>query len=61
MKWLLVITLILILGILSYSATQHHLDAKAARMQHGNDEDRRSAKELREISRKIDQGKYLYR
>ena len=43
-----------------YSATQHHLDSKAAKLQHGNDEERQMASDLRDISRKIDQGRFLY-
>ena len=52
---------ILLIAIVSYSASQHRLDSKAAKLQHGNDEERQLAGELRDISRQIDQGKYFYR
>ena len=56
-----IIGVILLIAIVSYSASQHRLDSKAAKLQHGNDEERQLAGELRDISRQIDQGKYFYR
>ncbi|MSS12619.1 hypothetical protein FYJ32_04025 [Bifidobacterium tsurumiense] len=58
---LIVIGAVLLLALVSYFAVQNHLDRKAARLQQGSEEERQSARELRELSRKIDQGKYLYR
>ena len=58
---LIVIGIILLLALLSHFAVQGHLDRKAAKLQQGSEEERQSARELRELSRKIDQGKYLYR
>lgn len=61
MEYLVIIGVILLIVIVSYSASQHRLDSKAAKLQHGNDEERQLAGELRDISRQIDQGKYFYR
>ena len=61
MEYLVIIGVILLIAIVSYSASQHRFDSKAAKLQHGNDEERQLAGELRDISRQIDQGKYFYR
>ncbi|MFD0704824.1 hypothetical protein ACFQY8_03565 [Alloscardovia venturai] len=49
--------IIALLIFISYFAVQSHLDRKAEQLQHGDEFDRQAARELREISRKIDQGR----
>ena len=49
-EYLIGVGAILLIGIVSYSAIQHHLDSKAAKLQHGNDEERQMASDLRDIS-----------
>ncbi len=44
----------------SSAAVSHHLDRKAAKLQQGSEEDRVMAGELRDLSRQMDQGRYLY-
>ena len=61
MSWVLGVVAITVVAGIAYSATQHHMDSRAEQLQQGDDEARQAAGELREISRKIDQGKYLYR
>ena len=61
MSWVLGVVAIAVVAGITYSATQHHMDSRAEQLQQGDDEARQAAGELREISRKIDQGKYLYR
>ena len=50
MEYLIGVGVMLLVGIVSYSAPQHHLDSKAAKLQHGNDEERQMASDLRDIS-----------
>jgi hypothetical protein len=46
---------------ISLFGTQNSLDRQASKLGSGNAEDRQNAAQMREISRKIDQGKYMYR
>jgi hypothetical protein len=62
MWWVIGILVAIALAVLiSLFGTQNSLERKAAKMSKGSEEDRQTAAEMREISRKIDQGKYLYR
>ncbi|KAB7790671.1 hypothetical protein [Bifidobacterium leontopitheci] len=52
------IGLIIVTALCAIFGVQHHLDDKANRLSHGNTVDRAYSKDLRDISRKMDHGKY---
>ncbi|MFT8987532.1 MULTISPECIES: hypothetical protein [Bifidobacterium] len=62
--WLMIIlgiTVVALIAIASFFGVQNHLSSQAEKLQHGDEIDRETAKALRDISSKMDQGKYLYR
>lgn len=60
MGWLIGLGVAVAIGVSGFLGVQSGLDRKAKKMAKGSDEDRQLAAELRDVSRKIDQGKYLY-
>lgn len=48
-----------VVALCAVFGVQHHLDDKADRLSHGDETDREYAREMREVSRKMDQGGYL--
>ncbi|NEG69224.1 hypothetical protein [Bifidobacterium choloepi] len=61
MGWVWVVIAVILLGVGGWYAHEYALDRKAAKLSKGNDEDRQLAKDMQDIARKIDEGKYLYR
>lgn len=58
MVWVVVAVIFLLVG--AWCAHEYALDRKAAKLRSGSEQDRQLAKELNEVARKIDEGKYLY-
>lgn len=56
MGWLIGLGVAVAIGVSGYFGVRSGLDRKAQKMAQGNDEDRQLAAELRDVSRKIDQG-----
>lgn len=59
MVWVVVAVIILLIA--AWCGHEYALDRKASKLRSGSDEDRQLGKELNDIARKIDEGKYLYR
>lgn len=56
-----VIVAVILLSVFAYFGNEYRLDRKAHKLSSGSAEDRQLASEMQDITRKIDEGKYLYR